>query len=111
MSVQRCAHRRRNDSSLIFHPESRLLATLGLEGAPAAAGLHGVRIVELEAAGFEAFIEVDCRAIEIQGALLIDDDGYSVVFVLCIDLFVVGFIKAESIGESTAAAAGYADAE
>ena len=52
--------------------------SLGLERAAAAARLDGVRIVELEAAGFETFVEVDRRAVQVERAFLIDHDRHAV---------------------------------
>lgn len=84
---------------------------LRLERAAAAARLHGIGVIELEAAGFEAFVEVDGRAVQVEGALLVDDDWHAVIFVLRIGLFVERFVEAECIGEPAAAAARDADAE
>src|SRR3954469_1399036 len=99
----------------ILHPLSSIarrgFRRLGLEGAAAAAALHSVRVVELEPAGFETFIEVDGRAIEVEGAFLVDHYGDAVVLVLRIDLLVELLVEAESVGESAAATASDADAK
>src|SRR5207245_10841825 len=91
-------------SSFILHPSS-LLQQLSLERAAAAARFDGIRVVEFEAAGLQAFVEVDGRAVEIECALLVDDDGHTVVFVLRIRLFVEALIETEGVGEPAAAAA------
>src|SRR6476620_7088993 len=56
-----------------FHHDAA--ESLGLERAAAAAGFGGVGVVEGEAAFFEAFVEIDCRAVEIEGAFLIDHEA------------------------------------
>src|SRR5262245_57889327 len=95
--------------SFLITRSERGFSRLGLERAAAAAGLHCVRIVELEATGFEAFIEVDGGAIEVQGALLVDDDGHAMVLVLGIDFLVIGLVETKGIGKAAAAAARDAD--
>jgi len=62
-------------SSLNLHLSSPL-QRLRLERAAAAARFDGVRVIELEAAGLEAFVEIDGCAIEIEGTFLVDHDGH-----------------------------------
>src|SRR5207249_3706615 len=64
---------------------------LRLERAAAAAGFGGVGVGEHEAAAVEPFVEIDRGAVEVQGALLIDDQLYAVVLVGGIG-FLVGLL-------------------
>src|SRR5262249_7785147 len=84
---------------------------LRLEGAAAAAGFGGVGVVEGEAAFFEAFVEINRGAVEIEGAFLIDHEAHAVAVVLRIDLFIVLLIEAEAVLKAAAAAAGHAHAQ
>lgn len=87
------------------------LHCLGRETAAAAAGLHHIRIVEREAAAFEAVVKVDRRAVEIEGALLIDGD-FQAVMLFDLILGVVGIaVEAERVLKAAASAGRDADAE
>src|SRR5437764_10470444 len=46
----------------------------GLEGLPAAAARHGVRVAKGEAAAHEGVDEVDLAALDVHGAHRVDDD-------------------------------------
>lgn len=59
-----------------------LLPPLGLERAPAPAALHGVRVIEREPAAVDSLVEINGRAVEVKGALLVDHHGDAVELVL-----------------------------
>ena len=79
------------------------------EAAAAAAGLGDVGVLKRESALVDTVVEVDCSAVEVQVALLIDSDLHAVLFddeILC-DIGLV--IEAELVLEAAATAAGHAD--
>ena len=100
-----------NRPPLSIDSQSAERPDLRLERTAAAAAFRGVGVFEREAAFFEAFVEIDRRAVEIQGALLVDYHAHAVAIVFRVDLFVVLLVEAQAVLEAAAAAAGHADAQ
>jgi hypothetical protein len=74
------------------------------ERTAAAAGLGGVRILELEAALFEAFVVIDNRTVQVKGALLVDDQFDAVRLDLGVLLFVEVGVEIHHVIEAGATA-------
>jgi len=81
---------------------------LGLERTAATARFYGLWVVERESPFFDAFVEIDGGAVQVEGTLLIDNDCHSMVFVLGVDLFVELGVKAQRVTKPAAASAGNA---
>src|SRR5207248_5083344 len=86
-------------------------ALLRLERAAAAAGLGGVGIGEHKTAPIKPFEEIDDRAVEIERALLIDDQLHAVALERRVRLLVGLLFEIQRILETTASAPRNADAE
>jgi hypothetical protein len=70
---------------------SALLTLLGRKGFSAATGLVGIRIDEFKVSTHQVFLEVQLRALKIDGALGVDNDFYAAKvmdLVVLADLFV-----------------------
>ena len=85
--------------------------SLCLERTAATAALHGIRILECEALLFQTFVPVDSGSVEIQGTLLVDNDGNAVALVLRVCLVIKGVVKVQGVAEATAATCSNADSQ
>lgn len=85
------------------------LTVLGGEAASATTGLHGVWILEREATARQIGVEVDFGAIEIQIALLVDNDTNAMMFFHQVVGFVIRVGEVERVLEATASATDDAD--
>lgn len=90
-----------------FQPGSYLC----LERAAATATLRCIRILECEALLFQTLVPVDSGSVEVQGTLLVDNDGNAVTLVLGVGLIVKGVVKIQGVAEATAATCGNADSQ
>lgn len=83
---------------------------LGLERTTTAATFDGVGVIERKATLFDAIIEVDRGAIEVEGAFLVDHDRDAMMLVPGVNLLVELFVEAERVAETAATAASHANA-
>ena len=72
------------------------------EGATAAAGFASLWVLEAETLTIDALMPIDRCAIQIEGTLFVDDDGYAMLFVLGVLLFIVFIIESQRIAKSAA---------
>ncbi len=96
-----------NQRRALFRPTE--MNGLRLERTAAAAGFHGVGVLERKALLFETFVPVDGRSVQVQSTFLIDHDGDAVRFKLAVRFLIETVIEIQRVVQTAAATTGDTD--
>ena len=87
------------------------MAGLCLKRTSATTALDGIRVLESEALFFKRVVPIDGGAIEVQGALFINDNRHAMTIVFGVGRLVEAVIEIQCVAETAATTCGNADSQ